>query len=227
MPATAQNVLGRLESDIREGNGQSAPPAAPTGAPAALPPQKVYLGAMANDNPGGGVRVTSVRDGGPAQQAGLQAQDLVVGAAGKPVQLLRDLMGTLGRMKPGDKVSLDIVRGVRRMRIAVVLAAPPSAIQPADGSTIPLPPTGPVPGQPEPIPSPPTGPGAGRNEPIPPPPGEMPLPSPADGPSLSVPAPPVAGGSQQTQVEELRHRIDQLERRVQDLEKALAEARKK
>ena len=202
-PATAQSVLGRLESDIRQANGQ---PAA-----AATSPQKVYLGAVALDEAGGGVRITSVRNGGPAQKAGLQAHDLVVGAAGKPIQLLRELTEMLGGMNPGDKVPLEVVRGTRRMRIEVVLGAPLAAVQ--------------LGGQP--IPSPPSGLGAGRSEAIPPPPGELPLPSPADGPALNVPPPQVAPNSTQAQIEELRHRIDQLEHRVQELEKALADARKK
>ncbi len=208
VPAAAQNVLGRLESDIRQANAQ--PAATATVAP------KVYLGAIALDEAGGGVRITSIRSGGPAQQAGLQAQDLVVGAASKPIQLLRELTAILGGMNPGDKVPLEVVRGTRRMRIEVTLGAPPAAPQ--------------MPGQPTP---PPSGLGAGRTEAIPPPPGELPLPTPADGPALNVPAPPVAPpqptelNSPQSQIEELRHRVDQLEHRVQELEKALAETRKK
>jgi hypothetical protein len=229
LPATAQNVLGRIESDIRQANGQ--PTATFTVAP------KVYLGATALDNAGGGVRITGVRNGGPAQRAGLQTQDLVVGAAGKPVQVLSELTDMLGAMKPGDRVPLDIVRGTRRMRIEVVLGTQPGSPQsPAPQSTeqaVPPPPSRLGATRSDTIPTPPTGAGAGRTDTIPPPPGELPLPSPADGPALSAPvqpaAPiqPVAPNNAQVQIEELRHRVDQLERRVQELEKALQEARKK
>ena len=61
------------------------------------------------------------------EQAGLQAQDIVVGAAGKPVQLLRELTAVLGRMNPGDKLPLEVVRGTRRMHIVVVLGVPAAA----------------------------------------------------------------------------------------------------
>ena len=202
-PATAQSVLGRLESDIRQANEQ---PAA-----TATIPQKVYLGAIALDEAGGGVRITSVRKDGPAQQAGLQAQDLVVGAAGKRIQLLRELTTMFGSMNPGDRVPLEVVRGTQRMRIEVVLGAPPAAVQLGG----------------HPIPPPPGGLGAVRSETIPPPPSDLTLPSPADGPTLNVPTQPVAPNSTQAQIEELRHRIDQLEHRVQELEKALADAKKK
>jgi hypothetical protein len=226
-PATAQNVLGRLESDIRQANGQPpAPPAAP---------RRVYLGAIALDDARGGVRITSVGKDGPAQQAGLQAQDLVVGAAGKRIQLLSELKELLGGMNPGDRVPVDIVRGTRRMQIEVVLGGPSTASQ-LGGHPIPPPPSGAGAGVPalagagrsESVPPPPSDLNAGRKQATPPPrPGDLMLPSPADGPALNVPTPPTAPNNSQAQIEELRHRVDQLERRVQELEKALAEARKK
>jgi hypothetical protein len=218
MPAIAQNLLGRLESDIRQANGQ---PAATT----SVAP-RVYLGAVALDNTGGGVRITAVRDGGPAQRAGLRTQDLVVGAAGKPIQLLRELTDTLNGQKPGDHIPLDIVRGTQRMRIEVVLGTPPGAPQSAEQS-VPPPPSRLGAGRTDAIPPPPSGIGAGRTDAIPPPPSELPLPSPAEGPALSVQNQPAALNSPRAQIEELRHRIDQLERRVQELEKALAETQKK
>jgi len=209
-PGRAQNVLGRLESDIRQANGQPETIAA---AP------RVYLGAIALDDAGRGVRITSIRDGGPAQRAGLRAQDIVVGAAGKHIQFLRDLTAILGGMNPDDHLTLDVLRGARTLRINVVLAAPPGAPRSVEPT----------------IPPPPTGLGAGRTGSIPPPPGEpaaIPspaavLPSPADGPALIVPSQPVAPNGPQAQIEELRRRVEQLERRVQELERALAEKQKK
>jgi hypothetical protein len=249
IPATAQNILNRLESGIRQANGEpaattppaTAPVAEPVTPPATAAPNtpaaapKVYLGAIAIDEAGGGVRITGVRGGGPAQRAGLRTQDLVVGLSGKPIQRLSELTDTLSGMKPGDRVPLEVIRGVRRMRVSVVLGTP---LPP--GATEPRPSTPPADG---PSPPPPTGLGAGRTETIPSPPGDlnaaqkeivpappsrdMPLPSPADGPALSVPAQPVAPNSPQAQIEELRRDVEQLKRRVQELEKALAEAQKK
>ena len=66
----AQNVLGRLESDIRQSNGQ------PAAAAPAVP--RVYLGAVALEEGGHGVRIASVRTGGPAQRSGIHPQDLIV-----------------------------------------------------------------------------------------------------------------------------------------------------
>ena len=159
----AQNVLGRLESDIRQANGQ--PPAAAT------PAARAYLGAIALDEAGHGVRITAIGDGGPAQRAGLHARDLVVGAAGKRVQSLRELTAVLGGMNPGDRLALDVVRGARQMHIEVTLGTAAAAPHAA--------------GQPVPPPLP--GPAGGRTEPIPPPPTELAPPSPGEGPALIVP----------------------------------------
>ena len=126
------------------------------------PPRRarVYLGAIALDEGGRGVRITSIRNGGPAQHAGLQARDLVVGAAGKRIQHLHELTALLGGMNPGDRLALDVVRGARQMQIEVVLAAPPGVSQPAAPASLP----------------PPVGAVGGRREPIPPPPAELTVP---------------------------------------------------
>jgi hypothetical protein len=200
--ASAQDVLGRLESEIRQASGQ--PETA-----AKLPP-RVALGVVALNEAGRGVRVASVLNGGAAQQAGLKPKDLIVAAGGKPVQSLADLTSILGDKRPGDRLMLEAIRGENRFHVEVTLAEGPGmAIPPA-----------------QPSPPPPTGPGAKPAESIPPPPTDLTAPKPAEGPALVVPQ-PVAPNSPQAQVDELRRRIDQLEKRVQQLEHDLAEARKK
>ncbi len=198
-PSAAQGQLDRLESGIR---AAGTPPTV-----AAAAPQKVYLGAFADDDAGRGVRLTSVRKGGPADQAGLQPQDLIVGAAGRKVHMLSELAAILNSLKPGDRLALDFDRGNQPLRTEVVLGVPPApAGQPGAA-----PPTGP-------------GAGAGRTDPIPPPPGDT-LPS---GPALSGTSPqPAPTTTSQAQIDELRHRVHQLERKVQELERALAESQKK
>jgi hypothetical protein len=203
-----------------------------------------------------------MRRGSPALQAGMRPQDLIVGASGKPIQLLRELTDILGAMKPGDKLPLEVVRGARRMRINIVLGTPPGAAQsgPAQPSAVPSinPPDFTRPGSAnpntvQPTPPAPNGLGAGRTESIPPPPsdlnaaqkeivpappsGDLVLPSPAEGPALSVPAAPVAPAppaaqpaapnSTQFQIEELRRDVETLKRQVEELKKALAKAQKK
>ena len=238
-PANAQGVLGRLESDIRQGNDQPAaapaplaiptPPAIPTPlatpAPSASP--KVYLGAVALDEAGRGVRITEVRTGSPAQRAGLRPKDLVIGAAGNRVQTLQGLTSILGGLKPGDRMELNVLRGIRTVRLDVVLGAPSAVPHVAERPSIPAAPAtaAEAPGT---IPPPPTELAAPPSQPVAPP-------AAADGPALVAPHPvapppeaaqPVAPNSPQAQIEELRHRVDQLERRVHELEQALAEKKK-
>jgi hypothetical protein len=191
--------LDRLESGIRTANGPAV---------AVAGPQRVYLGAFADDDAGRGVRVTSVRKGGPADRAGLQAQDLIVGAAGRKIHLLSELSTILNGLKPGDHLALEFDRGNQPLRADVVLGAPPSTAR-----------LGQVPS---------SGLGAGRTEVIPPPPGDtLPTPS-SEGPALGGANPqPVPANGPQAQIEELRRRVDQLERKVQELERALAESQRK
>ncbi len=154
----------------------------------------------------------SVATGGPADRAGLQARDLVVGAAGRKIRSIEELSTILGGFKPGDRLALELLRGNQPLKIDIILAAAPGASSP------PLP-------------------GTGRTEAIPPPPGEapllpapadVPLTSPSDGPAFGPPATqPVAPNSAQAQIEDLRRRVDQLERRVLELERALKESQKK
>ncbi|MEI8372371.1 MAG: PDZ domain-containing protein [Planctomycetota bacterium] len=205
-PAAAQGELDRLESGIRTSNGQPVTMVASV--------QRVYLGAVADDSAGRGVWLLSVRSGGPADRAGLQAQDLIVAAAGRKIRLLGEFSAILNGLNPGDRLSLELVRGNRPLRTEVVLGALPGTVQ--SGTP------------------PPTGLGAGRTESIPPPPGEvasppslMPAPS-SEGPAFSVPnRQPFPPKSSQAQIEELRRRVDQLERRIAELERALAESRQK
>ncbi|MGA2258994.1 MAG: PDZ domain-containing protein, partial [Thermoguttaceae bacterium] len=165
-PAAGQGELERLESGIRASNGPPAMAVAPT--------QRVYLGARA-DNDISGVRVLSVSSGGPADRAGLQAHDLIVGAAGHKIHMLAELSTVLNGLKPGDRLSLQLVRGNQPLQAEVVLGAPLGTAQPG---TVP-----------------PTGPAARRVETIPPPPGDtMPAPS-IEGPAFGAPSPPLVPGN--------------------------------
>ncbi len=219
--AAAQGELDRLESGIRASSG---PPAITVAAP-----QRVYLGAMADNDAGRGVILLSVRSGGPADRAGLQAEDLIVGAAGRKIRLLSELSAILNRLNPGDRLVLEFLRANKPLRAEVLLGAAPGAVTPG-------PPVAPQPGL-----------GAGRTETIPPPPGDVALgppplvpprlAPPSEAPALVAPtpqgpafgapdSPPLAPNSAQAQIDELRRRVDRLERRIQELERELADAKK-
>jgi serine protease Do len=58
----------------------------------------------------GGVIITGVVEGGPADRAGITRGDLVLSLDGQTVSSLRELYGALWRKAPGESVGLQILR---------------------------------------------------------------------------------------------------------------------
>jgi serine protease Do len=70
-----------------------------------------------------GVVVADVAPGGPADQAGLQAGDIVLSLNGRTVENARQLEVNLYRFPVGDKVTLEVRRGDRRLALDVSIIA--------------------------------------------------------------------------------------------------------
>ncbi len=81
-----------------------------------------------------GLIIGKVSRGGAADRAGLKGAretsigqvelgDIVVAVAGKPVTTIDDLMDTMEHHKVGDQVTVEILRGNRREKVAVILQA--------------------------------------------------------------------------------------------------------
>jgi len=70
-----------------------------------------------------GMRISGVRDGSPAEKAGLRAGDIIIKFGRVNVQNLYDYTYALGEYKPGDVVELTIKRGTEVVRTNVVLEA--------------------------------------------------------------------------------------------------------
>jgi hypothetical protein len=68
-----------------------------------------------------GVKFADVRDGSPAAKAGLKAGDLLVEFAGKEIKNLYDFTYALRAHKPGEEVSVTVVRGKEKMTVTVKL----------------------------------------------------------------------------------------------------------
>lgn len=73
----------------------------------------------------GGAVVGKVVDGGPAQRSGMAARDVVVAIDGRDVPGMRALAALLRAHRPGDTVSVDVVRGSNRQAMRVTLAERP------------------------------------------------------------------------------------------------------
>jgi aminopeptidase YwaD len=83
----------------------------------------VYLGTIP-DMAGGdtpGLRITGVRAGSPAELGGLEAEDVIVEFDGKAVKDLYQYSEALYARKPGDEVSVVVLRGGQRVTLKVKL----------------------------------------------------------------------------------------------------------
>lgn len=72
---------------------------------------------------GGGVLIEDVIDGLPADQAGVQVDDVVVAINGKPVEDQGELREILQTNNPGDEVTLTVVREGKEQELKVKLQA--------------------------------------------------------------------------------------------------------
>ncbi len=84
-----------------------------------------YLGVRGEDADGGGVRVTEVADGSPAESTGVRADDVIKSMDGKAVADFHDLAARIERIAPGMKVKLGIERDGATKELEVVIAARP------------------------------------------------------------------------------------------------------
>lgn len=69
-----------------------------------------------------GVRITGVRPGSPAEQAGVRAGDVIVKFAGVDVKTLEDLTFVLRGRRAGDEVQVVVLRDGREHAVLAVLA---------------------------------------------------------------------------------------------------------
>ncbi len=99
----------------------NAPPPAPvaTGSSAGY---GAYLGSIPDmsENPGG-VRLTGVRAGSPAEKAGLRGNDIIVGIGDRAVPDLQAMTNALRQHKPGDVVEVRFLRDGVEQRTSVTL----------------------------------------------------------------------------------------------------------
>ena len=73
-----------------------------------------------------GIAITQLAAGGPADQAGLQAYDVIVAIDGEKITNNGQLLQILAQHKPGDVVSVDFYRGNVQKTAKVTLTARPA-----------------------------------------------------------------------------------------------------
>lgn len=93
----------------------SLAPALAQPAPAATPEAgaSAWLGIFLGDALDGGVQLIEVAPGGPAQKAGLHPGDVVIRLDGHEIADRTALRARLHDLKPGDRISLEVLRDGR------------------------------------------------------------------------------------------------------------------
>ena len=87
--------------------------------------EHAYLGVTMSEADGG-VRVEEVRDGSPAEDAGLRVGDLVTSADGQSLTGPDDLRRIVGERDPGDKLQLEVTRDGNQEEVTATLAERPA-----------------------------------------------------------------------------------------------------
>jgi membrane-associated protease RseP (regulator of RpoE activity) len=119
------------EGPGRRGGNES--PGRPGGNGGARPTSGVFLGVAAGDAANqGGAEILNVAGGSPAEQAGLQAGDVITDVDGSAIKSASDLRQQVRSRQPGDQVTITYSRGGNSAQAQVTLgsrspAATPSA----------------------------------------------------------------------------------------------------
>jgi S1-C subfamily serine protease len=74
-----------------------------------------------------GAVVMSVIAGTGASKAGLKQGDVIVGVNGTPITSAQDITSVLSSLRPGDRVTLQMVRGKKHFTVHVTLGSTPSS----------------------------------------------------------------------------------------------------
>ena len=78
------------------------------------------------DSPNGAL-VSAVAPGSAAEKAGLRPGDVVLSLNGERIERSGDLAAMVGKSKPGDRVTLEVVRQGKREQLTAVLAELPTS----------------------------------------------------------------------------------------------------
>jgi hypothetical protein len=105
-----------------------APPkrSANTGSQSGSAGMSVAMGVMPDyaDEANAGLKVSDVREGGPAAKGGMKGGDTITSIGGKPISTIYDYMESLGKYKPGDQVEVIVKRDGMDVTLKVDLGQP-------------------------------------------------------------------------------------------------------
>ena len=90
--------------------------------------ERAYLGVRLTETDDG-VRLADVIEGEPADNANLQSGDVVLEAAGKPVESAADIQDAVAARKPGEQLEVRIRRGGDERTVTVKLGTRPPTVE--------------------------------------------------------------------------------------------------
>lgn len=126
--AIAVNTIKAMLPKLRKGNVSLAPPSGGgymgVVVTNSTPQVRQQLGIVAHS----GAVIVSVGPGSPAQKAGMRSGDVILAVNKIPIASVTALTKTLERLRPGDRVSVTLQRGGRKLKVQVVLEARPSVV---------------------------------------------------------------------------------------------------
>jgi S1-C subfamily serine protease len=96
---------------------------------------RAFVGLLAEEPNGDGVRITQVISGSPADDAGLKKDDVITAVDGRSVKTVDDVRGALEDKSPGDRATFSVRRDGQEEEVAVTLgrlgeALPEQPLQP-------------------------------------------------------------------------------------------------
>lgn len=118
----AQRRLEQAAREIAELSSEAGGPALHRAFEFRMPPgRRAMLGVNlgATETNGAGIRVEGVSPGGPAAEAGVRSGDVIVAVQSTPVTTGRELVKVMEGIEPGDKVSLDLRRDGKPVKLTV------------------------------------------------------------------------------------------------------------
>lgn len=83
------------------------------------------VGLETRNDGGAGSIIATVQPGSPAEQAGVFIGDIVLAVDGEPINGQAGLVAAIRDRKPGDSISIDLVRDGQRLTVSAVLVARP------------------------------------------------------------------------------------------------------
>jgi membrane-associated protease RseP (regulator of RpoE activity) len=118
--ALAQSPLEELERRLESGS--------------TTPREPGYLGLMADENGGRGLRVVGVRADSPAEAAGIREGDVLVELERRPLRSLDDLGNIMRFRGPGDSLGVTFERDGKRHVVTARLVARPAPLNASEAA---------------------------------------------------------------------------------------------